>query len=159
MAFWKKSEDPWDMKPKSVGTVNPVTPDRDEEPETLMDSLKAWNETRKEEKERKKVPLPPMTCPWCGKEMEPAYLNGGRDGVYWHKERPEVLFGNLEAERLDTDGTFWNRYKLAWYCPACRKLAADLPDAPDTPESRTQQEYEEELRRYAEQAKQREGEH
>ena len=152
MAFWKKSEDPWDMKPKSVGTVNPVTPDRDEEPETLMDSLKAWNETRKEEKARREtIPLP-IPCPWCGKEMEPVYLNGGRDGVYWHKERPDAIFGNLEAERLDTDGTFWNRYKLAWHCPACRKLVADLPEpAPSLTEN--------EFRKYAEQAKQREGEH
>ena len=158
MAFWKKSEDPWDMKPRPVGTVSPAAAERDEEPETLLDSVRDWAE-KKRSAEKSQLTLPAEKCPWCGKEMEPAYLNGGRDGVYWHKERPEVLFGNLEAERLDTDGTFWNRYKLAWYCPACRKLAADLPDAPDTPESRTQQEYIDELRGYAEQAKQREGEH
>ena len=157
MAFWKKSEDPWDMDPAKQRRSVPVK--EEEKGPGLLDQFQDWNEARKEEKARKEQPLPPMTCPWCGKEMEPAYLNGGRDGVYWHKERPEVLFGNLEAERLDTDGTFWNRYKLAWYCPACRKLAADLMDASDTPESRTQKEYEEELRRYAEQAKQREGEH
>ena len=157
MPFWKKSEDPWDIDPAKQRRSVPVK--EEEKGPGLLDQLQDWNEARKEEKARKEQPLPPMTCPWCGKEMEPAYLNGGRDGVYWHKERPEVLFGNLEAERLDTDGTFWNRYKLAWYCPACRKLAADLPDAPDTPESRTQQEYIDELRGYAEQAKQREGEH
>ena len=107
MAFWKKSEDPWDIDPAKQRRSVPVK--EEEKGPGLLDQFQDWNEARKEEKARKEQPLPPMTCPWCGKEMEPAYLNGGRDGVYWHKERPEVLFGNLEAERLDTDGTFWNR--------------------------------------------------
>ena len=55
MAFWKKSEDPWDMRPKPVGTVSPADPDQDEEPENLVASLKAWNEARKEEKARKEI--------------------------------------------------------------------------------------------------------
>ena len=156
MAFWKKSEDPWDVEPRPVGTVSPVTPDRDEEPETLMDSLKAWNETRKEEKERKKVPLPPMTCPWCGKEMETGYLMGNR-GIWWAPGRPGAwakwvsAAGAEGAVQVDTEGNLFT-YQTAWACQNCRKLVADLPEP--TP-SLT----EEEFRKYAEQAKQREGEH
>ena len=41
MAFWNKGEDPWDVKPKPVSVPDP---DRDGEPDTLLDSLKAWNE-------------------------------------------------------------------------------------------------------------------
>ena len=156
MAFWKKSQDPWDVEPRPVGTVNPVTPDRDEEPETLMDSLKAWNETRKEEKERKKVPLPPMTCPWCGKEMETGYLMGNR-GIWWAPGRPGAwakwvsAAGAEGAVQVDTEGNLFT-YQTAWACQNCRKLVADLPEP--TP-SLT----EEEFRKYAEQAKQREEEH
>ena len=61
MAFWKKSEDPWDMKPKSVGTVNPVTPDRNEEPETLLESVRDWAE-KKRSAEKDQLTLPPEKC-------------------------------------------------------------------------------------------------
>ena len=44
MAFWNKGEDPWDVKPKSVSMLDP---DRDGEPNTLLDSLKAGNKDRK----------------------------------------------------------------------------------------------------------------
>ena len=155
MAFWNKGEDPWDVKPKPVSVPNP---DCDGEPDTVLDSLKAWNRERKEEKARREEPLPPEKCPWCGKEMEPVYLNGGRDGVYWHKERPDVIFGNLEAERLDTDGTFWNRYKLAWHCPDCGKLVLDFRPGVDGV-SQSDKDCEDELRTYAEQANKREEEH
>ena len=155
MAFWNKGEDPWDVKPKPVSVPNP---DCDGEPDTVLDSLKAWNKERKAEKARREEPLPPEKCPWCGKEMEPVYLNGGRDGVYWHKQRPDVIFGNLEAERLDTDGTFWNRYKLAWHCPDCGKLVLDFHPGVDGV-SQSDKDCEDELRTYAEQANKREEEH
>ena len=155
MAFWNKGEDPWDVKPKPVSMPDP---DCDGEPDTVLDSLKAWNKERKEEKSRRETIPPPMTCPWCTKEMAPVYLNGGRDGVYWHKERPDVLFGNLEAERLDTDGTFWKRYKLAWHCPDCGKLVLDFRPGVDGV-SQSDKDCEDELRTYAEQANKREEEH
>ena len=154
MAFWNKGEDPWDVKPKPVSVPDP---DCDGEPDTLLDSLKAWNKERKEAKAKRETPLPSMACPWCGKEMEISYLNGGRDGVYWHKERPNAVFANLEAERLDTDGTFWSRHKLAWHCSDCGKLVLDFRPGVDC-RSQSDKDCEDELRTYAEQANKREGE-
>ena len=155
MAFWNKGEDPWDVKPKPVSVPNP---DCDGEPDTVLDSLKAWNKERKEEKARREAPLPPEKCPWCGREMERAYLSGGRDGVYWHKDRYAAVPASLEVERLDTDGTFWKRYKLAWHCPDCGKLVLDFRPGVDGV-SQSDKDCEDELRAYAEQAKQREEEH
>ena len=75
MAFWNKGEDPWNVKPKPVSVPNP---DCDGEPDTVLDSLKAWNKERKAEKAKRETPQPPMTCPWCGKEMEAGYIMGNR---------------------------------------------------------------------------------
>ena len=164
MAFWKKSEAPWDMEPRPVGTVSPAAPDRDQEPESLLDSLITWNEARKAEKARKEPPPPPIPCPWCGKEMEAGYIMGNR-GIWWAPGRPGAWAkwaGAGEASgavQVDTEGGLMASYRTAWVCRDCRKMTLNLPDAPDTPESRTQQEYEDELRGYAEQAKQREEEH
>lgn len=156
MAFWNKGEDPWDVKPKPVSMPDP---DCDGEPDTLLDSLKAWNKERKEEKAKRETP--PVPCPWCGGEMEQGFLSGGR-GVYWTRGVPDTktkwLGAGAENQlRVDEEGALFT-YRTAWLCPACRKLVADLQDVTDTPESRTQQEYEDELRGYAEQANNREGE-
>ncbi len=160
MAFWRKSEDPWDMEPRPVGTVSPVTPDRDEEPETLADSLKAWNEARKEKKARREEPLPPMTCPWCGKEMETGYLMGNR-GIWWAPGRPGTWAKWVSAAaaegavQVDTEGALFT-YQTAWACQGCRRLVTDLPEpAPHLMEGE-QREAEEnaQVRRQAEQAKQ-----
>lgn len=158
MAFWNKGEDPWDVKPKPVSVPNP---DCDREPDTLLDSLKAWNRERKAEKAKRETPPPPMACPWCGKEMETGYIMG--QGVWWAPGRPDALSkwagasGVMGAVRVDTEGGMFP-YRTAWVCRDCGKMALNLPDIPDTPEGRTQREYEDELRAYAEQANKREEE-
>ena len=106
MAFWKKSEDPWDMKPKSVGTVNPVTPDRDEEPESLLESVRDWAE-KKRSAEKDQLTLPPEKCPWCGGEMEQGFLNGG----YFPVERAmEMLTFEGDREILKNALEIYQRY-------------------------------------------------
>ena len=158
MAFWNKGEDPWDVKPKPVSVPNP---DCDGEPDTLLDSLKAWNKERKAEKAKRETPLPPMVCPWCGKEMETGYIMG--QGIWWAPGRPDALSkwagasGVMGAVQVDTGGGMFP-YRTAWVCRDCGKMALNLPDIPDTPEGRTQREYEDELRAYAEQANKREEE-
>ncbi len=131
MAFWKKSEDPWDMEPKRATAA---TPDRDEEPETLADSLKAWNEARKEEKARKLAESAPepIPCPWCGKDMEPRYLWGGR-GVYLGEKRPGFFTSGMSEDNwdfLDEGSMLTGLYKTVWYCKDCRKLVVDMPPEP-----------------------------
>ena len=74
--------------------------------------------------------MPPMECPWCGREMEIGYLGGGRDWVYWSPRRPRALEVR-QAEgriRVDTQGSFLVRYHAAYYCPHCDKMVTDSGD-------------------------------
>ena len=129
MPFWKKSEDPWDIDPAKQRRSVPV--EEEEKGPGLLDQLQDWNKARKAEKAKRETPLPPMTCPWCGKEMEAGYLMGNR-GVWWAPGRPDawakwVSPATAEgAWQVDTEGEFFT-YQTAWYCPDCRKLVADVP--------------------------------
>ena len=152
MAFWNKSEDPWDMDPsKRRPAVREEEGEKDPDAGSLLDDLRAWNEERKEKKARRQTPPAPIPCPWCGKEMEVGYLIGGRDAVRLVRERPGALRFFEDPLYIRGDGTFWCDYKIAWTCPKCRKLVLDLPE----PEESS---YAEELRDYAQQANQHEGE-
>lgn len=152
MAFWKKSEDPWDIDPsKRRPTVREEEEKPDPDAGSLLDDLRAWNEERKAEKVRREAPPAPISCPWCGKEMEVGYLIGGRDSVRLVRERPGALRLFEDALYIRGDGTFWCDYKIAWTCGDCRKLVLDLPEPEETS-------YAEELRDYAQQANQQEGE-
>lgn len=154
MAFWKRSEDPWDLDPdKRRSTVREENTEQDPDAGSLLDDLRAWNEERKAQKARRETPPAPIPCPWCGKEMEVGYLIGGRDAVRLVRERPGALrITNPDATLyIRGDGTFWCDYKIVWTCGDCRKLVADLPEPEETS-------YEEELRGYAQQANQQEGE-
>ena len=70
---------------------------------------------------------PPMTCPWCGGEMQVGYLVGGQDLVRVMWERPGTfrLTDPDGTLYLRGDGGFWSDYKLAWHCETCRKLVVD----------------------------------
>lgn len=95
MAFWKKSEDPWDWEPKK----QPIPRETGSEPgdgasgllDELRDDFQDWNENRKAAKARRETPPEPIPCPWCGQPMEPGYLIGGRDAVRLVRQRPGAL--------------------------------------------------------------------
>lgn len=157
MAFWKKSEDPWDLEPdKRRPAAEEEEAEKGSDDGSLLQDLRAWNETRKAEKARRETPPVPIPCPWCGKEMEVGYLCGGRDYVRLVRQRPGLLRIAEDALYIRGDGTFWCDYKIAWTCKACRKLVLDLPE--EANEDAPQAAYEEELRRYADQANMREEE-
>lgn len=136
MAFWKKSEDPWDWDPsKKRPAPQPAEP---QEPrENPLDTLKQWNEDRKtkaKEKEEAKR-LPPEKCPWCGKDMEQGFILGGRDAVRWY---PGVykfeFFRGLDGDAIDLcneGGAFSGLYKTAWLCRDCKKAVFTMPDPPE----------------------------
>jgi hypothetical protein len=92
MAFWKKSEDPWDWEPKK----QPIPRETGSEPgdgasgllDELRDDFQDWNENRKAAKARRETPPEPIPCPWCGQPMEPGYLIGGRDAWYGSAPAP-----------------------------------------------------------------------
>ncbi len=154
MAFWKKSEDPWDQKPKPVGRPAP----EEESPEPkLLDQVQGWMEQRKERKAKENAPPAPVPCPWCGKQMESGYLMGG-GGIWWAPGRPDAwvkwLGPSAEmsgAVRVDQEGGL-TPFQTAWACQDCRRLVLELPE--EAPPSSAEA-CAEELRRYAEQAKER----
>ena len=76
MAFWKKSEDPWDIDPDERRLASEPA---EKEP-GLLDTLRGdWDAMRAEWQEtRESLKLPPEKCPWCGKDMEQGFLMGGR---------------------------------------------------------------------------------
>ncbi len=157
MPFWKKSEDPWDMEP---GRPISTTEKPEEDGESLLDTVKEWSEKAKASFQKEEEPEgPPETCSWCGKEMEKGYIVGGRDSVRWRREKPGFMSGLLDdSVRVDDEGGFFHAYKTAWYCRDCQKMTLTLaapPEDLDTPEAQSQREYEEELHKYAEQAKER----
>lgn len=134
MAFWKKSEDPWDWDPsKKRPAPRPAEP---KEPQANpLDSLKQWNEDRKSKaKEREEAKrLPPEKCPWCGKDMEQGFLTGGRDTVRWYpgiyKYEPLRRLDSTGGIEVEDEGSIWSGlYKTAWLCRECKKAVFDMPE-------------------------------
>lgn len=111
MAFWKKSEDPWDRKPKK----KPAAPAPAPEPP-------AWAQV--------KQPPKPMNCPWCGKEMLSGNLYGGTSrgaaqSLTWHEGSHKSWLeriGTPEQEQYLQLGC----YEEAWYCMDCQKMVLDV---------------------------------
>ena len=131
MAFWKKSEDPWDVDPARERERRELQEDR-EPPENPLDTLRDWNEGRKAKAAAKQAEWeaqPREVCPWCRKEMERGCLAGSK-GVYWFPGRYTASAAWLgpgvfkESLRVDDEGGFFT-YKTAWYCRDCQKLTID----------------------------------
>lgn len=135
MAFWKKSDDPWNRKP------TPTTYTSFEEPreeakgffEELRDDIQDWRDKRKAAAEEEEANLPPEKCPWCGKEMERGYLDAVKGGeIWWVTEKPgfknDLLGPDPKTSLLLTNEGAFYTYKTAWYCPGCEKMTADCAD-------------------------------
>lgn len=113
MAFWKKSEDPWDQAPD---LRRPPAPPREPEPRRQAGASEP--------------DVPPMPCPFCGKGMARGYLYavGGRD-IWWLERKiglKERLIGpDPNTSLLFSDEGVLYTYKTAWYCSACQRMVAD----------------------------------
>ena len=134
MAFWKKSEDPWDIDPAKEQEK------QDREPlENPLDALRDWNEERKARAAAKQAEWeaqPKEMCPWCGKEMEQGYMLGGRGSVSWYPGiyKTDFLRGVDSAGRIDVqdEGSIWSGlYKTTWLCRDCKKAVFNMPDPPE----------------------------
>lgn len=134
MAFWKKSDDPWDRKPeKRKETVwyeqdVPDTESTQPEEESLGESIrKFWLGVGVDEE-----PIPPEICPWCGKEMEWGRLTGGRDSVIWQNWQPKGVLDFKKPENwkslnmLDEEKGL-SSFKTVWLCSDCGKMVLDAP--------------------------------
>jgi len=126
MAFWKKSEDPWDIDPtkrkKESVSVFEQEPEREceQKPEGLFGGMF---------KKKEEVVEEPPACPWCGRKMARGYLLGGRDKLRLSDRKPTAFLGSLGYDTLEiNDEGFLVTYKSCWQCMACRKLVADIPE-------------------------------
>ena len=122
MAFWKKSEDPWDIDPDERRLASEPA---EKEP-GLLDTLRGDRDAMRAEwqEKREKLKLPSEKCPWCGKDMEQEFLMGNR-GIFWYRGTPNIktsLFGapNEDTIRVGTEG-FLTTYHTAWYCPDSKR--------------------------------------
>ena len=138
MAFWKKSDDPWDRKPQQRkqtettwwenDTTPPETESEGPKVQSLGDSIKSFFGGKKEEE----APGPAEKCPWCGKDMERGYIDGGRDSsVMWRNWKVGFLRilqpdDGLEMDILDEGEGLWS-YKTVWLCRDCNKMTLDAP--------------------------------
>lgn len=129
MAFWKKSEDPWDIDPEKK---RPETVSYFEAEETVgeedapKESFLSGLFKKKEEPVEEETPVP---CPYCGKAMTKGYLKGGRDNVHWTETKPGFLSGLDEALLIsDEGGLLTAAYKTSYMCESCRKLIVDVPE-------------------------------
>ena len=129
MAFWKKSEDPWDWEPErsrpiEQAEVPPAPPDREAQDEG------AWRAPWEPGDTEMQSP-PPMACPWCGGEMQVGRITGGGNPVRWRPGWPQSIFEGApwgEWVRIDHEGGFLHRYKAAWLCRACRRMVLEFPE-------------------------------
>ena len=124
MAFWKKSDDPWDLREEKEEPQNSF--------QQYVDRWNAIEEREKAEKEAEKkaredyenapfLTADAMDCPWCGRGMDRVYIMSSY-GVSWHYKKPP-------AWRWDAWPLWDNKgasYKSAWYCPECQRMALDM---------------------------------
>lgn len=127
MAFWKKSEDPWDIdpgkKPRCQVTAFESEQDADSIAAASKERQPFWRR-KTEEEQPEEAPI----CPWCHQKMTRGYLLGGRDGLRLSDQKPTALFGSLGHDTIEfSDEGFLVTHKSCWQCKDCRKLVADLP--------------------------------
>ena len=146
MAFWKKSEDPWDIDPEkrkkqttaafwendAPAETDPVgaasgRPEEEPRGQSLGESIKGFFGGKKEE-----APIIPEKCPWCGKDMEWGRIDGGRDySVMWRNWKPRGFLGlsqpdNAREIDLLDEGDGLRCYKTIWYCQDCGKMTLEI---------------------------------
>lgn len=146
MAFWKKSDDPWDIDPEkrkkqttaafwendAPAETDPVgaasgRPEEAPRGQSLGESIKGFFGGKKED-----APITPEKCPWCGKDMEWGRIDGGRDySVMWRNWKPRGFLGlsqpdNAREIDLLDEGDGLRCYKTIWYCQDCGKMTLEI---------------------------------
>ena len=129
MAFWKKSEDPWDIDPEKKKKAPIAVVEMGTECEQETDGFLAGIFKKKPAEEAVEESL---ICPWCGQKMTKGYLLGGRDRLRLSDQKPTAFLGSLGHDTIDfSDEGFLVTHKSCWQCKTCRKLVADIPE-PET---------------------------
>ncbi len=68
-----------------------------------------------------------MTCPICGKEMEPGRMTAGGYNISWVPENESTFFHIFNDRAVTISGTsFSSKGVPAYICQVCRKVVADF---------------------------------
>ena len=128
MAFWKKSDDPWDRKPGKSEQAwwEQPAPEQTAPPEEEPPLTPEEQRIRDIIEGPKTTPGVPEKCPWCGGEMAAVSIYSRNGYVCWRKGAP----GRWTDEDyvLQEPGLgFWDiPYKSAWYCEGCEKMTLSM---------------------------------
>jgi len=129
VAFWKKSEDPWDIDPeKKRRKTEPWVEVQERMGEEEAPKIGFLSELlkKKEDPAEEEVSVP---CPYCGKTMKKVYLKGGRDRVYLSETKPGFMSAFDEAWLISDEGGLWTAaYRTCCMCEDCSKLIVDIPE-------------------------------
>lgn len=126
MAFWKKSDDPWDRKPEKrqeTTWYEQDAPPAEEKRELTPEEQRIRNIIEGP----KATPVTPEQCPWCGKDMEmvSVYSRGGT--VCWRKGEPGRWVDDDQVLQDPVDSIWDIPRKRAWYCESCGKMTLAVP--------------------------------
>ena len=129
MAFWKKSEDPWDIDPEKKKKAPIAVVEMETECVLETEGVLAGSFKKNPAEEAGEESL---ICPCCGQKMTKGYLLGGRDRLRLSDQKPTAFLGSLGHDTVDfSDEGFLVTHKSCWQCKTCRKLVADIPE-PET---------------------------
>ena len=127
MAFWKKSDDPWDRKPgkQTTNWYENETP--------AVENPAAEDPVGAESGRPPERAAAAEKCPWCGGEMLMGHLDGGRDATIWREGERKGPWGLLFSDTTPRQMTI-KESEPSWYCEKCGKLVVsasglDLPIA------------------------------
>ena len=113
MAFWKKSDDPWDRKPEKRKETVWYEQDAPKEVNSVgEDTIRPIEDAELAE-----------CCPWCGKPMLLGHVDGGRDAVFWKEGKWKSVLVALFDEHTPRQMRIKDTAAV-WYCETCEKLIA-----------------------------------
>ena len=128
MAFWKKSDDPWDQKPNKQKSSVAWWEDAPEQTDAPEEEPLAPEQQRIRDiiEGPKATPVAPEKCPWCGEEMAAVSIYSRNGYVCWRKGEPGRWTDDDYVLQEPGQG-FWDiPYKRAWYCMGCEKMTLSV---------------------------------
>ena len=130
MAFWKKSDDPWDRKPGKQATnwYENENPAEAETPPAERELTPEQQRIRDIIEGPKARPVEMEKCPWCGQDMKTGSIySGGANVLYWQEGEPSGARSWMDANVLEDGGGLWGpSYKVGSYCESCEKMVLSV---------------------------------
>ena len=126
MAFWSKSDDPWDRKPEKGETrwreQDVPAPQEAEQQEPTAEQQRI----RRIIEGPAPAPESAENCPWCGGQMKQVSIYTDKGFLRWRFGEPGGLFDSDYEVLEEARDIFDPSYKRGWYCEKCEKMVLDV---------------------------------